>query len=132
MDTHQMTVASPISGNSAFNVFERDALEAVAAQFPRQQDALLAQFRAARVTSRENSGAGFFTRFEVDRLKAEPVSLESPAGDVWADVSGFQDPINFLMFLRDGYAVMLEGATLRDSTAGLSLDQLTFQLKTPG
>lgn len=92
-----MTVASPSSGSGAFNPFERDALEAVAAQFPHQQDALLAQFRAARVTSRENSGAGFFTRFEVNRLKAEPVSLTSPAGNVWADVSGFQDQMTFLI-----------------------------------
>ncbi len=121
----------PLSG-MAFSAFEIDVFDAIAALNPAQKGALLAQFRAARVTNRHNSGAGFFTYFEVDRLKAGPVILSSPTESVWADVDGFQDQMIFLVFLQDGYAKMPEGATIRDSTVGVDLSQLTLQLSATG
>jgi hypothetical protein len=91
-------------------------LEAVAAQHPAERSQLLGQFRSACVTSRRNSGAGFFTDFHVDWRQAAPVSMPGPIGHVWGVVVGFESSMVFLVFMRDGYAHMLEGALCGDGT----------------
>jgi hypothetical protein len=105
-------------------------LDAIAAQCPAHQDKLLAQFRSARVTDRHNSGAGFSTDFEVDRHKALPVIAPSPLGNVWADIDGFEAPMTFLVFTKDGYACYLEGATCGDDTEGVDFNKVESRLHT--
>lgn len=111
-----MSSKPKLTDNESFYGLETAVLDAIAAQYPAQQDKLRAQFRKARVTGRRNSGAGFFTDIEVDRQQAEPVTLPRVIGNVWADVDSFDQPMTFLVFMQDGFAKMLEGALPGDET----------------
>lgn len=114
------------------NKLEIAVLEAIAAQYPEWECKLLAQFRAAKLKSRENTGAGFFTYLTIDSETASPVGLVSPIGNVWFDIKGFQDPMNFLVFLKNGCAAFLEGAAIRDNTSNIDFDLISFvQLEQP-
>lgn len=110
------------------NDLERAVLAAIAAQNPHLQRALEAQFAASTVINRENSGAGFFTHFRVDRANAPAVLSEKTLGDVEADIVGLPEPMTFLMFIERGYAVMLEGTALDGDTSELDFDAAVFSL----
>jgi hypothetical protein len=51
----------------SFTQLEEAALHEVCLRFPDDKTALTAQLATAQVQSRENTGAGFYTRFEVTR-----------------------------------------------------------------
>jgi hypothetical protein len=89
---------------------------------------LEAQLAAATVVSRKNTGAGFYADLTVDRSIASPVAIERVVGEVWASIDGFAGPMTFLLFVEDGYAVCLEGATVDDSTVDIDLGALKFKI----
>ena len=108
---------------------ERAALDAIC----RQQDgpartALRRQLATARVANRENSGVGFFTALRIDPNTPPVPGGASVLGDVTATIDGFENPLLLLLFMTDGYADMLEGATVGDSTEGLDLAALRFRI----
>ena len=113
--------------DTSFYDLEAKMLAAIAAQHT-QQDELLAQFRSARVIGRRNSGAGFFTDFEIEPHKAAPVTVPRVIGNVWADIDGFTSPMTFLVFTANGYAKTLEGATCGDATENVDFSQVKFRL----
>jgi hypothetical protein len=113
---------------SRANGLETAALEAIAARHPADEAVLLRQFHCATITKRKNSGAGFFVDLSIDRTKAGPVSLASPIGPVWAAVNGLVNPLGFLLFLRDAYAVLLEAFAVEESTATLDFDRISFAM----
>ncbi|MFT7528496.1 MAG: hypothetical protein ACI9LY_003658 [Arenicella sp.] len=64
---------------------------------------------ALRVSSRENTGVGFFANFE----QTEPLALhrlgsETVLGGVYAHVKGLKYGIGFLLFTENGYLDFLE------------------------
>lgn len=120
------------SSLAELNRLEIAALEAIVAQYPELKAELTSQFRAATCVGRRNTGAGFLTDLAVDHRQASPVALRSPIGNVWADVVGFQDPITFLVFMRDGYAMSLEGAAIRDDTSYTDFGQVSFAFRPSG
>jgi hypothetical protein len=111
-----------------FTALEEAALADVCARFPDDRTALLAQLATAKVTERENSGAGFFTSFEVSHDGAALAGDRMRSGG-WARIDGFKQPFGFILWLEDGYADCLEGFTIEDSTVGLDLAALTFEFK---
>ena len=114
---------------SPFNSLEAAVIKAIADQYPMQKSAILAQFDAASVVSRENSGGGFFVDLKVDRAKAEPVVVASPIGYVFARISGFKHPMEFLVFVKDSYATLLEGYCQGDDeTSSVDFATVEFTL----
>jgi len=114
------------------NDLEVAALAAIAGQYPEQEAGLLAQIQAARIVTRENTGAGFFAHLSVDRGSTKPVFLRSPVGDVMADIDGFQVPMGFLVFLDEGYICTLEGFAIDDDTSRTDFNQVRFSMRPDG
>jgi hypothetical protein len=105
--------------------------EAVLVEICRQQGAdrpiLERQLATATVTSRKNSGAGFFTYLAVDRTIAPVLNKARTVGDVVAIIDGFEQPLLLMLFMKDGYAEMLEGAAVVDSTVGIDFSSVRFR-----
>jgi hypothetical protein len=112
-----------------FTRLERAALERICNKYPNAREALEAQLATAKVLRRENSGAGFFTYLAVDGSTKPIMGAESPLGNVLASIEGFKQPMLLLLFTKHGYAHMLEGATIDDSTVGLDLTSLQFTIE---
>src|ERR1700761_5855250 len=101
-----------------FTLLERAALQEICRIFPADRPALEAQLATAKVTERENSGAGFFTNFDVSH-DVEPLPGDRLRSGGWAKVDGFKQPVGFILWLKDGRAACLEGFTIDDSTVGV-------------
>jgi hypothetical protein len=81
----------------------------------------------ACVTARENTGAGFYTTFQIEGPVLADVS--SPLGDVWADaVSGLSHGMGFLLWLEDGCIHVLEGFAFGEDTSGIDFQTVDFVL----
>ncbi len=111
-----------------FTDLEKAVLSEISSQYPGQHDALQAQFAAAIVQRRENTGVGFYTHFIVDHFAAPPINVDRIIGNVWAEIEGFESPMTFLVFVEDGYANCLEGATIEDRTTHIDLSVLKFEI----
>ena len=100
---------------------ERAVIEAIADQLPAHAEAIKGQLSNATVKSRTNSGAGFYTVFEVS--SGPPIEgLQSPIGDVGAAVEGIPYGMGFLIWLDDGRLNKLEGYAYGDDTLGVDFD----------
>lgn len=78
--------------------------------------ALRAQLAHLSVKSRELTGVGFFTDFEI-APGAVPVPLGrgiSPLRGVEATIEGLTHGAGFLLFVKDGFLSMLEGFSYDD------------------
>lgn len=111
---------------STWNALERAVLRELCGLAGPAGPALAAQLSVARITDRENSGKGFFTHLDVPRQAAPPAACKSPIGATWVLIEGFEYSMLFLLFLEDGYAVMLEGATVGDDTTGVDFAARSF------
>ena len=71
--------------------------------------ALRSQRERATIRSREYSGVGFFTGFQVppDAPRATPESFQ--LGDVWFRLDGCEEEGGVVLFVRDGRLDVLEG-----------------------
>jgi hypothetical protein len=83
----------------------------------------------ATVQSRKNTGAGFYTNFDVSRIGQAPLTGERLRSGGWARVDGLKNQFGFILWLKDGYAGCLEGFTVDDSTVGLDLAALIFEIE---
>jgi hypothetical protein len=110
-----------------FTKLEEAALADVCLQCTTDQAAALTvQLSTAKVRSRENTGVGFYTRFDVARDRPIPGEWKRPVG--WTYVEGLTRPMGFILWIQDGYADCLEGFTVDDSTVGLDLATMNFTL----
>ena len=95
------------------NALERTVLTMILAGDDPVLATLRAQFEVAIITEREYTGHGFFTDFSV----ADTAPRTSPPGFVVSDVFGTitekNTQVGFLLFVRDGVPMMLEGFTYR-------------------
>jgi hypothetical protein len=73
--------------------------------------ALRRQFDVCRVTAREFTGVGFFSRLVVaDGVAAAPVTRKTIAlGDATATIDGLEHGAGFVLFVREGVLETLEG-----------------------
>jgi hypothetical protein len=73
------------------------------------------QLDHVQITSREFSGAGFFTEFALPGDAPIGRDLEDATfGDVHANLPGLHHGAGFLLFVRQGTIVMLEGFAYGD------------------
>ena len=107
---------------------ERSVLEAAAHDYPASSDALREQIAAAQVTNFENTGAGFFSTFEIAR-KARPLPDQSTPDVGTGSVANIPHGMGFLVFLRDGYLSTIEGYTYGGSTTELDFETVAFDVK---
>ncbi len=97
-------------------------------------DVLRQQVKDAQVSSREITGVGFFTNFEVPaeapRVRARP---KFELGDVNGMADNIKYGLGFLLFVNDGALSMLEGYTYDepwpDEIRGLVLTYSTGQAR---
>jgi hypothetical protein len=106
---------------------ERAASSAIAAQASESADALARQMDGARVIARENTGADFFTTFDVDSDRLL-VGLRSPVGDVGAIEDGLKYGMGLLLWIKGGKIHQLEGCSnAGEDTSGLDFARIEFQ-----
>ena len=67
------------------------------------------QYKSARVISREFSGVGFFTNYEIsDNSLRLADSLNLELGNTQARLEGLKHGVGFVLFIRDGLIKTLE------------------------
>jgi len=75
-------------------------------------DALRRQLRLAKRKSRQMSGVGFFSYFDVpEEAPRLPGKASIRFADVAAEMDGLQYGAGFVLFIDNGVLTMLEGAT---------------------
>ncbi len=71
------------------------------------------QYKRAVVVSEENTGVGFFIRYQVDSAIriGEEFKTTFQIGDIDGEIDGIDGAVGFVLFIKDGYLTMLEGYT---------------------
>jgi hypothetical protein len=114
---------------TSLSLLEKAVLQATGEQLsPEDQRALQMQIASATVRSRENTGAGFFTYFEGTREPAHKVQTDPKGCNVAAKIPDLRYGLGFILWLTDGYMDNLEGYTFGESTVGINLDTIRFEL----
>ena len=93
---------------------------------PDESNALIAQLRSAQVSSRDFTGVGFYTEFNVDRALPPAAVAVSPGGWVRSEVGPNAYPLEFMLYVEEGYAVMIEGYSFFDGYGDLDLLTASF------
>lgn len=116
-----------------FTTLERQAFDAMGDSHPALADLVLPLLRSARVTSRDNTGYGFYTRFEVDRsLPPVPYIAGGPLDGATFEVTARAVTLlmDFLLWFDDaGHPNCLEGYQFGVIRAGAVADE-TIDLRT--
>jgi hypothetical protein len=93
---------------------------------PNENQALIEQLQSAEVTARDFTGVGFYTEFNVDR-GIKPVNVtSSPGGWVRSKVGPNAYPLEFMLYVRNGYAEMIEAYSFFDGYGDLDLLTASF------
>ncbi len=113
---------------SALTNLELAVLDEIARQA--STEALTAQIKSARVVSRTNTGAGFYTTLAIPD-NAPATDIESPVGDVGAQVSGVRDGMGFLLWMEKGFARKLEGYSYEEAAehTGLTVQSVKSHIQ---
>lgn len=116
------------SVGSTFTALERAVLQAICEAYPADRLALGAQLSTVRSLSRENTGAGFYTRFSVQRSPETAISGERVRRGPAVRVDGLQHGLGFLLWLDEGFASCLEAYSFGENTGAIAFDQLRFEI----
>ncbi len=92
------------------------------------QAALEAQLSTATLLSRENTGAGFYTRFAVERASIAALTGERLRAGPETKIDGLRHGMGFILWLKEGYADCLEGYSYAESTTGIILGAVGFEI----
>lgn len=82
------------------------------------------QIERAVVTSRQNSGGGYFTDLCTDENLPPLLALGSVIGRIWFYAQGFDQPLGAMLFLENGWLSMLEVYACGEETSSLDLVDL--------
>jgi hypothetical protein len=93
---------------------------------PTDSHALVEQLKSAEVTSRDLTGLGFYTEFSVDRALPPALVTASPGGWVRTEVGSKFYPLEFMLYVKDGYAEMIEAYSFGDGYGDLDLLTASF------
>jgi hypothetical protein len=113
---------------SNFTPLERAVLGAICENHPTDRAALEAQLSTATVLSRENTGAGFYTYFAVERASSAAIGGERLRNGPAARVDGLVQGMGFILWLQEGYADCLEGYSYDESTTGIAFERAGFEI----
>ena len=111
-----------------FTALERAVLRAICDAHPMDRAALEVQLSTATVLNRENTGAGFYTRFSVKRASDTAIEGERLRRGPAAKIDGLEHGMGFILWLAEGYADCLEGYSYEESTSGIALEQVCFEI----
>jgi uncharacterized Zn finger protein (UPF0148 family) len=97
-----------------FEEFEKEVMEKIMEKDTSINAILKEQYKKARVVSRDFTGVGFFTDFE---LADDAPNIEEEVaygyGNVTAIINDFYQ-CGFVLFIKDGKMICLEGYTAQD------------------
>ena len=93
---------------------------------PTESEALVEQLKSAEVSSREFTGVGFYTVFNVDRTLPPALVTTSPAGWVRSEVGPDAYPLEFMLYVRNGYAEMIEAYSFDEGYGDLDILNAPF------
>lgn len=88
--------------------------------------ALIEQLKTAEVSGREFTGVGFYTKFSVDMTLPRAVVTVSPGGCVRSEVGPDAYPLEFMLYVKDGYAQMIEAYSYFDGYGDIDLLTASF------
>jgi hypothetical protein len=116
------------STESCFTILESSVLRAICEKesVERDRTALEGQLSAAVLVSRKNTGAGFYTSFTVDRGSTVPVGGERLRNGPAMRIDGLRHGMGFILWLKDGYAELLEGYSYEESTSEIDFERAGF------
>lgn len=110
---------------------ERAAIEAIIRQYPALAGALTAQLQGVQVSCRDNIGAGFYTDLHV--ADDAPLAItDSPIGEPVADVEGLSHGMGFLLMVREGRMICLEGYSYEDHAPPINFETVSFTMTDRG
>ncbi|SRR6266481_675917 len=113
---------------ACFTSLERAVLDAICEMYSSDREALEAQLLTATLISRENTGAGFYTRFQVERSPSVAVSGERLRAGPETKIDGLKHGMGFILWLKEGYADCLEGYSYAERTTGIVLEAAGFEI----
>jgi hypothetical protein len=113
--------------DSNFTPLEKAVFVAICETHLADRAVLSTQLASAAFSSRENTGAGFYTHFEVERT-SPPTIEHGPLGGPEAKIDGLEHGMGFILWLENGYAKCLEGYCYDESTVGIDFEQVGFEI----
>jgi hypothetical protein len=114
---------------SKLTALELAVAEAIAREYPDATETLLGQLQNAVVTNRDFTGVGFFTEFDVPKDGPPARDVIGPVGTIQSLVGPERYPLEFMLYVRDGYAEMIEAYSFEDGYG--DLDLLTAEFTPP-
>ncbi|MBP7704661.1 MAG: hypothetical protein KA105_05190 [Caulobacter sp.] len=93
---------------------------------PTEGQALIEQLKSAEVSSRDFTGVGFYTEFRVNRTLPPALVTISPGGWVRSEVGPEAYPLEFMLYVKDGYAEMIEAYSFYDGYGDLDILSAAF------
>jgi hypothetical protein len=113
---------------AVFTPLELAVLEAICRAHPADRTALEAQLSTAAFRSRENTGAGFYTRFGVDQDTSTQIRGVQLKNGPQVKIDGLDHGMGFILWLKEGYAQCIEGYSYGESTTELAFETLGFDV----
>jgi|SRR5438105_10875437 len=117
-----------LSIGADFSALERAVLGAICDMYSEDRAALEAQLSTATLVSRENTGAGFYTRFAVDRASSIAIGGMRLRDGPAIRIDGLEQGMGFILWLKEGYADCLEGYSYAESTTRIVLETAGFEI----
>ena len=114
---------------SCFTPLEQAVLTAICEMHSADRATLEAQLSTATLSNRENTGAGFYTRFAVERTSSAALSGERSRAGPETKIDGLDHGMGFILWLKDGYADCLEGYSYAESTTDIILEAIGFEIQ---
>jgi hypothetical protein len=108
------------------NKLEKAVLEEMITRNPVDAAALNLQVKRAAVSRRENTGAGFYTYFEL--LDFHEVITNRIISDVYGKIDKLINPMIFVLFTESGHIKMLEGAATAENTTSIDFSKVSFEI----
>jgi hypothetical protein len=113
---------------SDFTPLEQAVLSAICEEHPDDRASMEAQLSTAKLRRRENTGAGFFTYFDVQRVGISPIRGSRLRNSPNAKIKGLQHRMGFILWFIQGYAHCLEGYAYADPTMTIDWHSVSFEL----
>lgn len=113
--------------NSRLTSLERTVLRAICEMYPSDRAALENQLSAAVIGRRQNTGAGFYTDFEVPSVQSA-LSGERMRTGPNAKIDGLEHGMGFILWLHCGYVTTLEGYSFGEDTSSIDFEAVGCQI----
>jgi hypothetical protein len=109
------------------NDLEKAVLREISISTPEISRALDEQLEGIVVSSRENTNVGFYTTLRPKRVSAL-IKQPRTVGNVFAKIQGMQNPMTFVLFIKDGLVHVLEGASIEEDTSSIDFSTVKFEV----